>query len=474
MTPGHQASLAHRAAGRGWVPFALLVAALALLGGSARPDAAQDVLMRPLAALLLIPALAGLRGADLAGLRAALLAGGLLLVWMTIQIVPLPPGVWHALPQRELIAELDRLAGIENALRPIALAPFRGLGSLLGMLVPLAALLLALSGRVSQRTMLLAIAGLGAVNSLMGIVQVATGRSSVFYLYAFTNRGAPTGIFANENHAAVFSAVVLLVLARLAVSSRAEPAEHLPDRARLALLPVYLLVLLGVLISGSRAGLACAVLAVVAGGLMMWSGWRTRREPRSRGLSRVPALVAAAALAIAIIMSAFLFSGRAPAAADLLADRTIEDIRWSLWPVLAEMARDHWLVGTGFGSFDAVYRIYEPTALLLPAYVNQAHNDWAQLLIEGGLPAALCLFGLLGWTGAAILALARRARSLLDAQVIFWTTWLVIVMAASLVDYPLRTPTFQAISVWLLVCLARDRAQPAGAGSARLDVRRID
>lgn len=471
MTSGHEATLEHRATGRGWVPFALLVAGLALLGGSARPDAVQDVLMRPLAALLLIPALAGLRGADLADLRAALIAGGLLLVWMTIQIAPLPPSVWQVMPKRELIADLDRLAALENAWRPIALAPFRALGSLLGLLVPLAALLLALSGRVSRRTMLLAIAGLGAVNSLVGIIQVIGGPRSGFYLYAFTNRGAPTGIFANENHAAVFSAVVLLVLARLAVVLRAEPAESLPIRARLALLPLYLLVLLGVLISGSRAGLACAVLAIVAGGLMVWTGWRARQNPSGRGQSRAMALVAAGGLAIVILVSAFLFFGRVPAAADLLADSTIEDIRWSLWPVLAEMVRDHWLVGTGFGSFDAVYRIYEPTALLLPAYVNQAHNDWAQLLIEGGLPAALCLLGLLGWTGAAILTLARRAGLRPDADVMFWTAWLVIVMAASVVDYPLRTPTFQAVSVWLLVCLARDRAQPACAGSAPLDVR---
>jgi O-antigen ligase len=127
------------------------------------------------------------------------------------------------------------------------------------------------------------------------------------------------------------------------------------------------------------------------------------------------------------------------------------------------MMRDHWLFGTGFGSFDAVYRIYEPTALLLPLYVNHAHNDWAQLVIEGGLPAAICLLGLMGWVAMAIWRIARRTPGS-GALVVFWTAWLAIMMAASTVDYPLRTPIFQAVSVWLMLCLAFDSmASKAGA-----------
>ena len=124
--------------------------------------------------------------------------------------------------------------------------------------------------------------------------------------------------------------------------------------------------------------------------------------------------------------------------------------------------RDHWLAGTGFGAFDTVYRIYEPTALLLPLYVNQAHNDWAQLLIEGGLPAAAYALGLIAWMGVTILRIARD-KSNPRALVIFWITLLIIIMVASAVDYPLRTPIFQSVSVWLLLCLARD----AKAGNVR-------
>ncbi len=456
------------ARGKPWLWFALFVVIVALLGGSSRPDPLQNAVLRPIAALLLIPALYHLRAADLATARALLVLSGMMLVWMIVQLVPLPPSVWQALPGRDIVAGLDRLAGIDGIWRPISLAPFRGLNALLALIVPVAAMLLMLGARLQTQAVLLAVTAMGAVNAVFGILQVVGGLRSPFYLFALTNRGAPAGIFANENHAAVFAGIVLLIIARLAGGDR---FGGLPTWARLALAPLYVLILLAVLISGSRAGLGAAALAVGAGGLMMWTEMRAREpaSPVSAGASQGPqrrrrlALAGVGGVAACLVAAAFILLGRAPAAADLMASSaTIDDLRWSLLPVLGAMMRDHWLAGTGFGAFDTVYRIYEPTALLLPLYVNQAHNDWAQLAIEGGLPAAACVLGLIGWLGATILRIARDKRHS-RALVIFWVTLLIIIMAASAVDYPLRTSIFQSVLVWLLLSLARD----AKAGNVR-------
>ena len=456
-------------AARPWLWFGLFVVALALLGGSSRPDPLQNVALRPIAALLLIPALYRMRVADLAPARVILVLGGAMLIWTIAQLAPLPPSLWQALPGRDTVAGLDRLAGLDGVWRPISLAPFRGLNAVLAMIVPATALLLFLSARVRTQTVLLAITAMGTVNAAFGILQVVGGPRSPFYLFALTNRGAPAGIFANENHATVFAAIVLLVIARLGVGER---NASLPAWARLALGPVYVLILMAVLVGSSRAGLGAAALAVGAGVLMMLVQLR-KRDPASSSKPEVAqrerrqrtALIAGGGVAVCLVVAAFILLGRAPAAADLLASNaTIEDLRWSLWPVLGAMIHEHWLVGTGFGSFDAVYRIYEPTALLFPLYLNQAHNDWAQLVIEGGLPAVACLLGLIGWLGTTILRILRDSRTP-RAVVIFWITWLVIIMAASVVDYPLRTPIFQSVSVWLLVCLARD----CKGGKARID-----
>ena len=90
----------------------------------------------------------------------------------------------------------------------------------------------------------------------------------------------------------------------------------------------------------------------------------------------------------------------------------------------------------------------------MPSYVNQAHNDWAQLIIEGGAMAGLLAIGLFAWGAKRIAAIA--AHRALRADAIFWISIFAVVGAASLIDYPLRTPLFQLVSVWLLVALSRD------------------
>ena len=140
---------------------------------------------------------------------------------------------------------------------------------------------------------------------------------------------------------------------------------------------------------------------------------------------------------------------------DALNQDAFEDLRWQVGPILGQMMANYWLLGTGFGSFDAVYMIYEPTRFQGPAYLNQAHNDWAQLVIEGGVPAILLVLGMLRWFAFALRSLyARNAAAL--ARCVFWTTLIAAIAVASLVDYPLRTPIFQMVGAWLVVALGFD------------------
>lgn len=439
----------------------VFVVALALLGGSSRPDPIQNAGLRPIAALLLIPALYRLRTADLAGARSMVGLGAVMLAWMILQLIPMPPFLWQALPAREGIAELDALVGMQGVWRPLSLAPFRGQNAVFGLIIPIIALLLALPSRIKANSVFIVITGLGVLNAAFGILQVIGGPKSAFYLFAMASRGAPAGLFANENHSAVFSSIALLVIARLATDGQ---SRSLPSWIKLLLAPAYVFILLAVLVSGSRAGLATTVLSLGAGGLMMWLGYRPRSLVRPAAERSIKssrrsgtALLAAGGAALILVVGAFLLFDRAPAFKALMASSSFNDLRWSLSPILIAMMGEHWLFGTGFGTFDVVYRLYEPTDLLFPLYVNQAHNDWAQLVIEGGLPAVACLLGLIAWLCAAILRLARRDSA--GAILVFWVAWIAIIMAASAVDYPLRTPIFQAVSVWLTLCLANDGAR---------------
>lgn len=437
--------------------FALVVA---LLGGSSRPDAFQIAILRPAAALFLIPALWHVR---LEAVREACLPAillGLLAAWMALQLVPLPPSLWQSLPERAAVAEIDALLGSPERWRPLSLVPSRTINALASLVVPASAILLALAYRMTGFHLLILFAGVGVFDAVLGLGQVLAGRSSMLYFYEVTNRGSPVGILANENHSAVLSALTLLVIARLSIRA---PEQGVPAWIRLASAPAYATVLLAILVSGSRAGLSLAALALIVTALMVWSmtrhGMKSDRRVRGQGVPalRPRVILGAFFAAIALTITAFVLLERTPAFEDLLARNAFEDLRARIWPILAEMMSTFWVLGSGFGSFEEVYHIFEPTTLLLPSYVNQAHNDWAQLVIEGGVPALALLAILLGWivTTVARMVMADSRYTMLA---LFWMAIFAILAAASIVDYPLRTPIFQAAALWLLVILAQDRS----------------
>lgn len=444
----------------GWMCLGFFALGVTLLGGSSRTDVVQIAVLRPLCALFLVPALYWLTFASLRRCLTPVILLALLALWMAFQLMPLPPSVWTSLPDREVVAQIDQLAGQGDIWRPLSMAPFRGWHALLSLLVPVAALGLALALRASNRKLMFLVVGMGLIDAVFGLLQVIGGANSPLYLFSITSLGAPAGVFANENHSAVFSALVLLVIARLAITSR---SAREPGWLRLAYAASYIAITLAILVSGSRAGFAAGLFSVCDAVLMAWFARTSthRKSPRSikaanshmRGQRfALPAFFLFTALTIGL----FLWVERTPAFRDLFAVNAFEDLRLALWPTLQAMVENHWLLGTGFGSFDAVYRIYEPTSLLLPRYVNQAHNDWAQLVIEGGAPAILLLFGFLVWHAFALKALLGAKSAFLPVLLVFWFSLLAIIGAASVVDYPLRTPIFQVLFVWLIYALSND------------------
>jgi len=443
-----------------WICIGVFALCMSLLGGSSRTDVVQIAVLRPLCALFLVPALYWLTFANLRRCLTPVILLALLALWMAFQLMPLPPSVWTSLPDREVVAQIDRLAGQGDIWRPLSMAPFRGWHALFSLLVPATALCLALALRLSNRQLMFLIVGMGLIDAGFGLLQVISGASSPLYLFSITSLGAPAGVFANENHSAVFSALVLLVIARLAITSR---SAQEPGWLRLAYATAFFAVTLAILVSGSRAGFVAGLFCVSGAALMAWLG-KTSTDQKTRKSTNVakgqireqrlalPAFFLLAALTIGL----FLWVDRTPAFRDVFAVNAFEDLRLALWPTLQAMIANHWLLGTGFGSFDAVYHIYEPTSLLLPRYVNQAHNDWAQLVIEGGAPAVLLLFALLVWHALALKGLLSSKGAYRPVLLVFWCSLLAIISAASIVDYPLRTPIFQVLAVWLICALAND------------------
>lgn len=437
--------------------LALFAVLVGLTGGASRYDALQIVPLRTLSCFALIPIFYYLSVREIKRESLLLIAFGSLVLLTVLQLIPLPPSVWHSFAGREAVSQIDDAVGLQQVWRPLTLTPTRTWNALGGLLVPGVGLLLGVCLGASSKVLLQLIAGLGVLNAFLGLMQLMSGRFSPLYLYEVTNRGGVVGIFANENHAAIFAACSMLVLTKLGLTARANRNTRWEN---LLYPSAFSLILLTALMGGSRAGFAAALGAVLISFGMLLLAPRLRRDrsvvdPIRDWVERHPRLMVLLPFVI-IVMTVMLFItlGRAAAFADFLEGDSFADLRWSLWPVLGDMVRTHWLFGTGFGSFEQVYKMYEPVELLMPRYVNQAHNDWVQLLIEGGVVAGFLLSAVLMWLVVSISRMARVRSH--RATALFWFGIFAILGGASLIDYPIRTPIFQVVGIWLLLALSRN------------------
>lgn len=443
-----------RGGGGVWLSFIVLVA---FTGGASRYDALQILPLRTLSALFAVVAcyfLASGRGTTERVPTYLFLA---LVMLMAIQLVPVPPQVWSELPTRQVVADLNSLVGLTGEWRPVTLSPMRTWNAFGSLIVPCAALTLTFAFTRTSRPLLQAVAGLGVINAMMGLTQIVGGRYSLLYFYEVTNAGGAVGLFANENHAAIFAACSMLVVAFL--STRARWAGE-ARWWQIAYVVAFFLIFLTALITGSRAGFVASIGSLMATLLMVSVARRPSRRRRGaakmrRWLGRDPRAVILVLFAIlSALVVIFVASGRAPAFADIFARDPLADLRWSLWPILAEMLSVHWLIGVGFGSFEQAYQVFEPRSLLMAKYINQAHNDWLQLIIEGGVVGGLLLVTVIAWIAKNVVN--QTGSSLGWVPVIFWASLFTIIGGASLVDYPLRTPVFQLSTIFFLIALSRD------------------
>lgn len=122
------------------------------------------------------------------------------------------------------------------------------------------------------------------------------------------------------------------------------------------------------------------------------------------------------------------------------------DVQQATLPMIA----DHWLLGTGLGSFPSVFQEYRPETVTSDGIIEKAHNTYLQFGAEMGLPALLGLFALLGWFGIQLYGgfRARKERYVIPALGL--SVWLLGVLF-SLIDFPLEIPGLTALYVAILI-----------------------
>ena len=367
------------------------------------------------------------------GLLAALTAIPLL------QLIPLPPAIWTGLAGRDqLVLALD-LAGVQPGWATLTVTPDLTWQSTLALLPPAAAFLAVLTAPQPLTARLIVLYLLAAVvGILLGAAQLASGGERL-YPWEATGAGEVTGFFSNRNHLAT----LLLSCLPFAAVIGAAALRHRDERR----IPLWFgalfmgLAVIGLAAIRSRAGVILFVPTVILSLLAAWiASGRGRPGPALLGLfgAAAAAVCAVAVFALPPVMARFEV-------------QSAPETRFEAWPTIVEAAQTWLPLGSGIGSFDAVYRSVEPLNQLEPAYLNQAHNEYLETWLEAGWPGVALIVAFLVWYGrrlwAAWKAPPSRERDFQRAASIA----LLIMLVHSSVDYPLRTAV---LAILFAVCAA--------------------
>lgn len=443
---------------------------LFFLGGGSRADIQSLILLRPIAAGLLAYGLWGVSKNDIQPFTFLWVIFGASVLLVATHLLPLPHSVWSNLPGRGLIAETDAIAGLGELWRPLSLVPNDSWNALYAMLIPAAAIVLFSRMTLANHHMMIGITlVIGLVSAFISILQVLGPDNGSLYFYRITNGGAAVGLFANRNHHAVFLACLIPVLAVFASGFSGRVASRRVFHGSALAAGATLLLL--ILISGSRAGLLVAMIGICAVPMLFKpegksADVRLKRFPVTWLNSKILAL---AATAFAVILLAIL-SSRA-VSFDRLFGESDDGLRLQIWGPIAKIAWTYFPFGSGLGTFADVYKIHEPAAMLSPEYLNHAHNDLLELLLTAGLPGLfLLLVVILAWGRQAYGLFFKTSDNSRQIRMARLGAVIILMLAtASLVDYPLRTPSLSGLlilaAIWMAAGKKLSRANVEGRKS---------
>lgn len=420
----------------------LFLVVLWLAGGASRGDVAGQIIVRS-AAFVTLAVLAVVGRWPAAGYARPVgfvLAAAVLIA--AVQLLPLPAGLHVVLPGRDM---LDGTPVMESGGR-WSLVPGGTLNALVALIVPVTVLALLAVSTTAERARLPGIVlALAVASMLVGLLQF----SGAGFDNPLVNDslGGVSGTFANHNHFALFLALGCLVLPVWMFRE----GERLGWRGPIGL-GLLLLFALMILASGSRAGMTVGALAIAIAGVLLWP--RLRRELRNAPRWVLPTAVAVAVALLAVLVIASVATDRAVSIQRSLALDVEQDMRSRALPTVWHMTQTSFPAGLGLGSFEAAFRMNEPFALLKPTYFNQTHNDLIAVVLDAGLPGLLLLVAAAAWWVWASIRAWRRPACQRSVLARLGSAMLLLIVLASVVDYPARTPLIMAMIVIAAVWLA--------------------
>jgi len=343
--------------------------------------------------------------------RAPLPGGRLILALHALvlaQLVPMPPAVLRVVSAGSFSFYNDHLLVPLTAWKPISVSPpdtLRGLAFLAGFSLLYVAVFRELAEGPWRRRLQLSVVGAGVAITIVAFLQAASPEPHKIYgLWRPRWDWAVFGPYVNRNHFAGYlvMAAPLAIGFALEAISRLRSAWVLRRRGWLLLgeregnaavqwSAVAMVIVAGLLASQSRGGVSAFALAALV--LPLAS---RRRRRTALGVALLVGL-GVAWVGLGGVLSAFEVRG-------------VRASRLDLWRDMLPMVPRFPVFGVGWNAFATAYPWYQ--TIWRTEWIGEAHNDYLQALLDGGLVGALLVAGLL--VVALRGALARAPRSPID------------------------------------------------------------
>ncbi|MBX3295968.1 MAG: O-antigen ligase family protein [Acidobacteria bacterium] len=358
-----------------------------------------------------------------------------------VQLLPLgnsgaPPGVLGVSPSSALSFD------------PFATRMF--IVRLAAVLIFFAAALVFVRGSRRVRLAALTIITFGSLMAFVGILQWLAKPDAIYGLRP-TPQAIPFGSFVNQHHFAAFMEMTIGLGLGIALGSGLK-RSMLP-----LLITALVLMTIAVVLTGSRGGILSlgAVVITLLSATYFARGGPGAREgtPRSRRraltglLGTLTGVVLLLVLVIALGGADNLLRGVGFGSAS--DDPTSG--RLHFWRVALEIFKANPLVGAGLDAFGNAFPLYDTRNGSFR--VEQAHNDYLQMLADGGLIGfAITAAFLVMLAGTCTRCIRSAAEGVERSVAIGATAGIVGILAHSFVDFPLRT-TSNAYIFFLLIAV---------------------
>jgi len=358
-------------------------------------------------------------------------------------------GLVQLLPLREITSGGITAVGLANTLSLDPNSTRLVLVQLATLLIYFAATLVFVDTPHRLHVLVRTIMVFGFCLAIFGLTQSFTSPTKVYWIREL-NQSTAFGPFINRHHFAGYMELTIALPLGLLFAGAVDKDKRL--------LYLFIAGLMGValVMTTSRGGIISLVaevlfLVIVTG---IWRSQTEKRRVRSGRLKRVAGRVGmAAALLVGLFIGVILLGG------EFSINRFIDSVntddpttgRAHFWSVTLEIIKAHPFVGTGLGAFGVIYTRYDSRNGLFR--LEQAHNDYLQVLSDGGIIGAVLALSFVGLLFYKAFSRARSRDDFRRGVALASLSGCFAVLVHSFFDFTLHT-TSNALLFLVLAALA--------------------